>query len=219
MVAKTTKSRNASDFLPERRSLPALAKAARACRGCALYAGATQTVFGEGSAAASIVLIGETPGDQEDRQGRPFVGPAGRLMDEALEQAGIDRNQVYVTNAVKHFKYILRGKRRLHQKPTVIEISACRPWLVAELESVRPKVIVCLGATAAQALLGKQFRLTKEFGNFHVTEWAPYTIATYHPAAVLRAPDEQARHAMHEELFHTLQLSAKKLDADDTQGR
>ena len=183
-----------------RRTVRALAKAAAKCRGCDLYAAATQTVFGEGPADAPLVLIGEIPGDQEDRRGKPFVGPAGRLLDEALQQAGLDRRQVYLTNAVKHFKYILRGKRRLHQKPTVIEISACRPWLVAEFEAVRPKVVVCLALTAAQALLGKSFRLTKELGNFHASQWLPRTIATYHPAAVLRA-DEQSRHAMRGELF------------------
>lgn len=202
---------SASDFLPSRRSLPALAKAARNCKGCALYAASTQTVFGEGAARASLILVGEIPGDQEDRQGRPFVGPAGRLIDEALEQAGLDRKKAYVTNAVKHFKYIVRGKRRLHQKPTSREISACRPWLVAELQAIRPKVIVCLGATAAQSLLGKQFRLTKELGKFHSTEWTPWTLATYHPAAILRAPDDESRRTMREQLFHTLRLAAEKL--------
>lgn len=202
---------SASDFLPSRRSLRALAKAARECKGCSLYAEATQTVFGEGAAGAGLVLIGETPGDQEDLQGRPFVGPAGRLIDEALQQAGLDRKKVYITNAVKHFKYIMRGKRRLHKKPSSREISACQPWLVAEIEAIRPKVIVCLGATAAQSLLGRQFRLTQELGKFHSTEWAPWTIATYHPAAILRAPDKESRHSMREQLFHTLRMAAEKL--------
>ncbi|MHB0960025.1 MAG: UdgX family uracil-DNA binding protein [Pirellulaceae bacterium] len=205
---------SAKDFLPPRRTLPALAKAARDCRGCDLYVGATQTVFGEGTAGASLVLVGEIPGDQEDRQGRPFVGPAGRLIDEILRQAEIERKKVYVTNAVKHFKFVMRGKRRLHKKPTMREMSACQPWLLAELLAIQPKVIVCLGATAAQVLLGKQFRLTKELGKVHVTEWAPCTIATYHPAAVLRARDDASRHAMREQLFHTLRLAAKKLAQD-----
>jgi uracil-DNA glycosylase len=202
---------SASDFLPSRKTLSALAKAAQDCRGCPLYANATQAVFGEGPAGASLILVGEVPGDQEDRQGKPFVGPAGRLIDEALEQAGIDRQAAYVTNAVKHFKYVVRGKRRLHQKPTSREISACRPWLIAEIEAIHPKVIVCLGATAAQSLLGKQFRLTQELGKFQTTEWAPWTTATYHPAAILRAPEEESRHTMREQLFHTLRLAAKKL--------
>ncbi len=202
---------SASDFLPPRRTLGALAKAAQGCRGCPLYAGATQTVFGEGTAGASIVLVGEIPGDQEDVQGRPFVGPAGRLIDEVLVEAGIDRKDTYVTNAVKHFKYVMRGKRRLHQKPTSREISACQPWLIAELRAIRPAVIVCLGATAAQVLLGRQFRLTRELGKVYSTEWAPWTMATYHPAAVPRAPDEGSRQAMREQLLETLRMAAERI--------
>lgn len=204
------KTMSAQDFLPVRRTLTAIAKAAQDCRGCSLYKNATQTVFGEGSAKASMMLVGEVPGDQEDRQGKPFVGPAGRLIDEALIETGIDRKMIYMTNAVKHFKFVYKGNRRMHQKPLSCEIIACQPWLVAEIESIRPKVIVCLGATAAQSLLGKQFRLTKEFGNFHQTDLASWTIATYHPAAILRAPDEESRHAMHEQLLDDLRLALEK---------
>lgn len=204
----------ARDFLPPRRTLPALAKAAQTCQGCGLYAQATQTVFGEGDAHAALVLVGEVPGDQEDRQGRPFVGPAGRLIDELLKEAGLDRREVYLTNAVKHFKFVVQGKRRFHQKPTSREIAACQPWLTAELEAIRPKGIVCLGATAAQSLLGKEFRLTHQFGQFQTSPWAPWILATYHPAAVLRAPDEAARQSMRDELLRALQLAAARLAQD-----
>lgn len=202
---------SARDFLPPRRTLSALAQAAEGCQGCPLYAGATQTVFGEGSAQAALMLLGEIPGDQEDRQGRPFVGPAGRLIDEVLAEAGIQREAVYVTNAVKHFKYVMRGKRRLHQKPTAREITACQPWLLAEIEAIGPQGIVCLGATAAQALLGKDFRLTQQFGQFQTSPWASWILATYHPAAVLRAPTEEARHTLRGALLGALQLAAKRL--------
>lgn len=204
---------SATDFFPTRKTLPALHKAASQCEGCPLYAHATQTVFGEGPANASVMLVGEVPGDREDREGKPFVGPAGRLMDEALEQAGIDRKTVYITNAVKHFKFVLAGKRRLHQKPTWKEMTACRPWLEAEIEVIQPKVIVCLGATAAQSLLGKDFRLTRELGKFQASDWAPWILATYHPAAVLRAPDEKARMQLREELFSALRMISDKLSA------
>ncbi|MCE5267480.1 MAG: UdgX family uracil-DNA binding protein [Planctomycetaceae bacterium] len=200
----------ADDFLPERRTIQSLERAARRCQGCDLHRAATQTVFGEGPADAALVLIGEVPGDQEDRQGKPFVGPAGGLVDRALLQAGLDRNAVYITNAVKHFKFIMRGARRLHQKPSSRELSACRPWLVAELDAIRPQVVVCLGATAAQSVLGGEFRLTRQLMKFHVSAWTPWTIATYHPSAILRAPDD-ARDKMRSELFGAFRRAAERL--------
>jgi uracil-DNA glycosylase family protein len=183
----------AADFLPERRSLPALREAAATCRGCSLYRNATQTVFGEGPGKADIVFVGEQPGDQEDRRGKPFVGPAGRVLSEALEEAGIDRTQVYVTNVVKHFKFTPRGKRRIHKRPSAEEVAACRPWLHAELEAVKPKALVALGATAGQDLFGRSFRVTKERGRPLDSELAPLVMATVHPSSILRAPDEEAR--------------------------
>lgn len=200
---------SAADFLPKRLTLPQLRSAARNCRGCHLYCHATQTVFGEGPARAAVMLIGEQPGDQEDRQGHPFVGPAGRLLDEVLEDVGIDRGRVYVTNAVKHFKFTQRGKRRLHAKPGARELSACRPWLEAEVQVVRPRAIVCLGATAAQALLGSSFRLTRHFGQVHQHEWTDWLIATLHPSAVLRAPDPQRRKEARQQFEHDLRMVAE----------
>ena len=167
------------------------------CRACPLWERATQTVFGEGAAGSDVMLVGEQPGDREDVEGRPFVGPAGKLLDEALQDAGIDRRKVYVTNVVKHFKWTPapRGKRRIHKKPNAEEISACRPWLESEIELVKPKVLVCLGATAAQALLGRQFRVTQQRGQFvEGTGLAPVVTATVHPSSILRAPDEATRH-------------------------
>lgn len=171
-----------------------LRKAAKNCTACDLYKHATQTVFGEGSPKARVMMVGEQPGDQEDRQGQPFVGPAGKLLDAALEEAGIDRTKVYVTNAVKHFKWEPRGKRRIHKKPNSLEVAACRQWLDAEIAALHPKVIVCLGATAAQALLGRAFRVTEERGKFVPSELAPHVMATVHPSSILRAPDDDARH-------------------------
>jgi len=168
-----------------------LRQAVQGCRGCDLYRYATQAVLGEGPQSSAIVLIGEQPGDEEDRRGRPFVGPAGRLLDRALEEAGIDRSTVYVTNAVKHFKFEERGKHRLHKKPKSSEIQACRPWLEAELAVIRPKIVVCLGATAAQSVFGPDYRVTKERGQFVTHPWAPQATSTIHPSAILRAPDEQ----------------------------
>jgi DNA polymerase len=180
--------------VPTDGSLADLIAAAAGCRACPLWEHATQTVFGEGSPDARVVLVGEQPGDMEDRQGRPFVGPAGRVLDEALAAAGIDRRQTYVTNAVKHFKWQGRGKRRIHSKPNAREIRACRPWLEAELREVKPKVIVVLGATAAQALLGPTFRVTQQRGQpLEGTGLAPFVLATVHPASILRAPDPKAR--------------------------
>jgi uracil-DNA glycosylase family protein len=185
----------AAAYLPDRLSLKSLREAVQGCRACPLYANATQAVLGEGARESEVMLVGEQPGDQEDRQGRPFVGPAGRLLDEALEEAGIDRTKTYVTNAVKHFKWEPRGKRRIHQKPNWSELAACRPWLDAELEVVKPRVIVCLGATAAQALLGRDFRVTKQRGVPVDSPLAEYVVATVHPSSVLRQQDDQSRHA------------------------
>jgi uracil-DNA glycosylase family protein len=179
----------AAPLVPERPTLPKLREAAAGCTACPLHETGTQTVFGEGSAKAEVVFVGEQPGDQEDLQGRPFVGPAGQLFDKALEEAGIDRSQVYVTNAVKHFKWQARGKRRIHQKPSWSEIAACRPWLDAELEVIRARVLVCLGATAAQALLGRDFRVSRQRGELVESDLAENVIATVHPSSVLRADD------------------------------
>ena len=185
----------AAAYLPDRVDLDALHEAAKVCRGCELYRNATQTVFGEGTERAEVMFVGEQPGDQEDQQGRPFVGPAGRLLDQALEEVGIDRDKVYVTNAVKHFKWQPRGKRRIHQKPNWAEMTACRPWLDAELEAVKPRILVCLGATAAQGLLGRQFRVTKQRGEPVDSPLAEIVIATIHPSAILRAEDRDAEYA------------------------
>ena len=179
-------------FETEYSSLKAAREAAKTCTNCDLYEHATQTVFGEGLAKAEIVLVGEQPGDQEDLAGKPFVGPAGRLLDKALEEAGIDRKLAYVTNVVKHFKWQPRGKRRIHQKPNAAEIAACRPWLDAELSLLEPKVLVCLGATAAQALLGRQFRVSKDRGVPVDSDLAPVVMATVHPSSILRSDDREA---------------------------
>jgi DNA polymerase len=184
---------SAASFLPARRTLPALRAAAAGCRGCPLYRNATQTVFGEGKDAARVVLVGEQPGHEEDLAGRPFVGPAGRLLDRALEAAGIPRDAAYVTNAVKHFKWQPQGKRRIHAKPGRSEILACLPWLLAELEIVEPEAVVCLGATAAQTLLGPRFRVTAQRGQWLSAPGAPRVLATVHPSSILRAPDDAAR--------------------------
>jgi uracil-DNA glycosylase len=186
---------SAAEYVPDRRDLPSLEAAAAVCHGCDLWRAATQTVFGEGSRDAEVMFVGEQPGDQEDQQGKPFVGPAGRLLDKALEEVGIDRGTVYVTNAVKHFKWQPRGKRRIHQKPNAAELSACRPWLEAEIEAVKPRVLVCLGATAAQSLLGRQFRVTKQRGEPVDSPLAETVMATIHPSAILRAEDRDAEYA------------------------
>jgi uracil-DNA glycosylase len=179
----------AAPLVPPRPSLPKLRSAAERCTACELYKTGTQVVFGEGARSAEVMLVGEQPGDQEDRAGKPFVGPAGKLLDQALEDAGIDRKTVYVTNVVKHFKWVARGKRRIHQKPSWSEAAACRPWLEAELDVVRPRVLVCLGATAAQALLGRQFRVTRERGKPVESDLAEHVLATIHPSAILRDPE------------------------------
>jgi DNA polymerase len=202
---------SAEPFVPARLSLPALRAAAQGCKGCHLFAGATQAVFGEGVQEAEVVLIGEQPGDREDVEGRPFVGPAGRELDEALDAVGIDRRTVYVTNAVKHFKFEQRGKRRIHQKPNWSELTACRPWLDAELEVVRPRIIVPLGATAAQSLLGKSFRVTRQRGEpIGADPLAEWIVATVHPSAIIRAPDDR-RHAEREAFRRDLAVVADML--------
>ena len=184
----------AAPFVPSRPTLPKLREAAAGCKGCDLWKLGTQTVFGEGSPHAKVMFVGEQPGDQEDKAGEPFVGPAGRILDKALEAAGIDRKDIYVTNAVKHFKWEPRGKRRIHKKPNQLEINACRPWLEAEVEVVKPEVIVCLGATAAQSLLGKSFKVTQRRGELIRHELASFVVATVHPSSILRAQDDQSRH-------------------------
>jgi uracil-DNA glycosylase family protein len=202
----------AADFLPSERALPAMRAAVQECRGCGLYARATQAVFGKGSAGAEVMLLGEQPGDKEDLAGEPFVGPAGKLLDTALETAGIDRRQAYVTNVVKHFKWKRApygGKRRLHDKPNAYEIQACRPWLEAEIAQVKPKIIVCLGATAAQAVLGASFRVTRDRGRLFDSDLGPPVIATIHPSAVLRADDRDAEMAG---LISDLRIVSARLD-------
>jgi uracil-DNA glycosylase family protein len=195
---------------PQRtRSLAELAREANRCRQCGLWRHATQTVFGQGPARARIMLVGEAPGNDEDLQGRPFVGPAGRLMDRLLVEAGIDRNKVYVTNVVKHFKWEPRGKRRIHKKPSGAEIAACRSWLDAEIAALRPAVIVCLGASAAQALLGRAFRVMVDHGRFIKSPLATHVVATIHPSAILRAPDEAARHGLENQFVSDLEKVAR----------
>jgi DNA polymerase len=184
---------SAAPFVPPNPTLSSLREAAARCTGCELYRRATQTVFGQGAAEARVVLVGEQPGHEEDLAGAPFVGPAGRLLDRALAEAGIDRAQAYVTNAVKHFKWQPRGKRRIHAKPSAAEIAACRPWLEAELALLRPQALVLLGATAAQSVLGPRFRVSRERGRFVSSPLAPHVLATVHPSAILRAPDDDSR--------------------------
>lgn len=199
-------------LLPDRLSLPALREAAADCKACPLWRTGTQTVFGQGGRRADVMLVGEQPGDREDRDGRPFVGPAGGLLDRALADAGIDRREVYVTNVVKHFKWEARGKRRIHKKPNASEIRACRPWLDGELSVVKPRFVVCLGATAAQALLGPKFRVTQQRGAFVDSDLADYVTATIHPSSILRAPDDDARREQFEGLVGDLRLVADALD-------
>jgi uracil-DNA glycosylase len=194
-MPKRTPPDSGSRLIRSHGTLEELRKASKNCKACDLWKRGTQTVFGEGGSNAKILFIGEQPGNQEDLEGRPFVGPAGKLLDVALEEAGIDRKKVYVTNAVKHFKWEPRGKRRIHKKPNAAEITACRPWLDAEIGALQPKVIVCLGATAAQALLGRDFRVTQHRGEFLKSPLASILMVTVHPSSILRAPDEKSRHA------------------------
>lgn len=211
MVAK----KSATSFVPEKRTLPILRKAVQKCRGCDLYRTATQAVFGEFEIGitvtklpTSIMMIGEQPGDIEDKEGRPFVGPAGKILDKCLEEAGIDRRKIYITNIVKHFKWEPRGKLRIHKKPGMQEIHACRPWLDAELEIVKPMLIVCLGATAAQSLLGSNFRITKTHGKLQQSEGLPPIIATLHPSAILRARTEEDRYLQRKTFLEDLREAA-----------
>lgn len=197
--------------VPPNATVSDLKQAAASCTACDLYERATQTVFGEGPPGARVMFVGEQPGDYEDVAGRPFVGPAGKLLDQVLEEVGIDRSQVYVTNVVKHFKWIPAGKRRLHAKPNAREISACRPWLEAEIAAVKPKVLVCLGATAAQALLGRNFRVSRQRGELIPSTLAPYAMATVHPSSLLRAPDEETRRQERERFVEDLRKVAKLL--------
>lgn len=198
-------------LLPDRLSLPALRDAAADCKACPLWRSGTQTVFGQGGRQADIMLVGEQPGDREDRDGRPFVGPAGGLLDRALADAGIDRREVYVTNVVKHFKWEPRGKRRIHKKPNASEIRACRPWLDSELSVVKPRFVVCLGATAAQALLGPKFKVTQQRGTFVDSDLADYVTATIHPSSILRARNDESRREQFEGLVADLSLVAAEL--------
>jgi uracil-DNA glycosylase len=199
--------------VPERKTLRTLATAARGCRACHLWRRATQTVFGAGTATAEVMLVGEQPGNDEDLAGKPFVGPAGRLLSQALEEAGIDRGRTYVTNVVKHFKWEPRGKRRIHAKPNATEIGACRPWLESEIAVVRPQVIVCLGATAAKALLGASFKVSVQRGSFVESPLAALVTATVHPSSILREPDSKARHAAMRAFVKDLKKVKAKLSA------
>jgi len=211
MAGRVRTTGSAADFLPPQQTLPALRAAASGCRGCDLWKRATQTAFGEGPPGARVMLVGEQPGHEEDLTGRPFVGPAGRLLDRALQAAGIVRDDVYVTNAVKHFKWQPAGKRRIHAKPSRMEIAACLPWLRAELEVVGPEAVVCLGATAAQALLGPSFRVTRQRGQWLSTPWARRVLATVHPSAILRAPDDESREREYEAFVLDLALVRRAL--------
>jgi len=205
---KSSKS-PAEDLIPPRPTLSLLKEAAADCKACDLWKRGTQTVFGEGRRRSKVMFVGEQPGNEEDLAGKPFVGPAGRLFDAALEEAGIDRKQTYVTNVVKHFKWEPRGKRRIHKKPNAQEIAACRPWLEAEIALIKPEVIVALGATAAQSLFGPQFRVTKQRGQFLESTLASYVMATVHPSSILRAPDEETRRLEHRRFVDDLKKLAR----------
>lgn len=207
MAGLKSEKLSALAFLPVNAGWDELREASQGCKGCDLWQHATQTVFGEGTQSATAMLIGEQPGNDEDLAGRPFVGPAGKLLDEALSAAGIDRGKTYVTNAVKHFKFTLRGKRRIHEKPGALELTACMPWLQAEIAVVKPKVIVCLGATAGQAVIGKSWRVTKDRGVFVPSMLAEYLMGTIHPSAILRAEDQDREREM-EMLIEDLKLIA-----------
>ncbi len=200
---------SAEELIPEQPTLPSLREAAADCKACDLWKLGTQTVFGEGRRRARVIFIGEQPGNEEDLTGKPFVGPAGRLLDDALKEAGIDRSQIYVTNVVKHFKWEPRGKRRIHKKPNAQEIAACQPWLQSEIALINPDVIVALGATAAQTLLGPKFRVTKQRGQFIESSLAPYVMATVHPSSILRAPDDESRRLEHRRFVNDLKKLAR----------
>ena len=202
-------------FLPATITISKLRSAAANCRGCDLWKRATQTVFGEGAASVSVMLVGEQPGDKEDLAGQPFVGPAGKLLDEALTVAGLDKSKVYITNAVKHFSWApdQRGKRRIHKKPRYSEVQACRPWLEAEVSATHPRIIICLGATAAQALLGKEFSVMRQRGKFVPSPLAPRVMATVHPSSILRARDDQSRREQKQAFIRDLTIAAWELQA------
>lgn len=210
-VSRRVPARSAADFLPPRPGLRALQQAARGCTGCDLYQRATQTVFGEGRRDARVVLVGEQPGDREDREGHPFVGPAGRLLERALADAGIPRDAVYITNAVKHFKWIARGKRRLHQRPREGEIDACNPWLVAEIKTVRPRVVVCLGSTAARAVFGRNVRIKDYRGTFARGAIADCVFVTIHPSAILRLIDRETHHGAYERFVRDVECIRERI--------
>jgi uracil-DNA glycosylase len=212
MAVSAAEAPTARPFLPERRSLRALREASRSCEGCGLYRDATQTVFGSGPAKARMVLVGEQPGDREDVEGEPFVGPAGRILAESLTEAEISRDEVYVTNAVKHFKWKAgRGKRRIHQRPNMEEVRACRPWLEAEVEAISPELVVCLGATAARSVLGPSFRVTRDRGTFVETDLGPLGTGTIHPSALLRLRNREERRAATAEFVRDLAGAARRL--------
>ena len=202
---------SAAELIPDRPTLATVRAASKDCQACELWRRGTQTVFGEGRRQAQLMFVGEQPGNDEDLSGHPFVGPAGKLLDRALAEAGIDRSAVYVTNVVKHFKWEPRGKRRIHKKPSAGEIAACRPWLDTEIALVKPRAIVCLGATAAQALLGRQFRVTAHRGEFVASPLAPLVLATVHPSSILRAPDDETRRAETKAFTDDLRTVAKAL--------
>jgi DNA polymerase len=207
--AKDAKEGTAADLIPADASLDQLRKIAASCKACHLWKLGTQTVFGEGPSRAKIMFVGEQPGDYEDRAGRPFVGPAGRILDQALEELGIDRSKVYVTNVVKHFKWVARGKRRIHEKPRAPEIIACKPWLQSEIARIKPRVIVCLGATAAKALLGNSFSVNRQRGERVESELAPNVVATVHPSSLLRITDEKERHAAIKRFIADIKIAAR----------
>jgi|SRR5919201_4692740 DNA polymerase len=210
-MAKSSGQATAAPLIPPSPSLPELREVSAGCKACELWKRGTQTVFGEGAAHAKVMFVGEQPGNDEDLAGKPFVGPAGKLLDRALEQVGIDRRQTYVTNVVKHFKWEPRGKRRIHAKPSPPEIRACLPWLEAELEIVKPEVLVCLGATAAQALLGREFRVSQQRGLWVASRLAPHVMATVHPSSILRAPDDESREEEMERFVDDLAKVARAL--------
>jgi len=209
MTTRKSENTSADDLIPKQLTFLSLKAAAAECKACDLWKKGTQTVFGEGRHRAKVLFVGEQPGNEEDLTGKPFVGPAGRLFDEALSEAGIDRKQTYVTNVVKHFKWEPRGKRRIHKKPNAVEINACRPWLEAEIALVKPQVIVALGATAAQALLGPKFLVTKQRGKFLESTLAPYIMATVHPSSILRASDDETRRLEYRHFVNDLKKLAR----------
>ena len=215
MPRKAQPVSSAAELIPSSPTLPALRESAKDCKACDLWLRGTQTVFGEGARHAKVMFVGEQPGDKEDLEGKPFVGPAGALLDKALIEADIDRKQTYVTNAVKHFKWEPRGKRRIHKKPNSLEISACRAWLDAEIDVVKPRVIVCLGATAAQSLLGRNFRVTQQRGQLLDFRGPTKIAATVHPSSILRAPDEDSRHREMQLFINDLRVIAKFVQADN----